>query len=180
LLHPKRRNPLHILACIADWTRLRQHQDRHGEDLSCADPSWYNRDTFTSWNDSAVVNRAVGEVFLDFRDRLPKATADHLGQFLVTFCPVLAEEGVFVPPREPDISHSKLYASVSPGEVRRRLELLYDFDLPSFLGQVGEFLQREPDELIAGSRDVAEFLFMWSAALGQAAAKGWGLLVFVD
>jgi hypothetical protein len=171
---------VHILACIADWPRLLEYQRLGGEDFSNADASWYGRDTFTRWNDSLQFNTHVGELFLDLRSHLPEAIAGRIGRFLVTFCPALAEEGLFSAPKESSIHHEKLYASLSPKEVRRRLDLLYELDLQSFLTQVAEFLRKEPDELITGQRDVAEFLFMWAAAMGQAASKGWGLLVFVD
>jgi hypothetical protein len=171
---------MNIISFMTNWPRLLQHCKQHGADFSNVDQSWYSTSAFAFYNNNYGLNIAVGELFIDLRDRLSEADASRLEQLLVTFCPALAGEGALSPPKEPDIDHENLYASLTPIEVKARLELLYGLDMPSFLMDVDEFLKDEPDELISGPHVVAEFLMRWTAALGQAAGKSWGLLVFVE
>jgi hypothetical protein len=167
-----------IYACIADWDRLREYQEHHGQDLSAAG-DWYRRDSFTGWNDSVTFNDAIGDLFLDIRGSLPAGVARLLEQLLIAFCPRIAEESEFAPPQSPGIRHDAYYAALAPDEVKRRLELLDGVRLSDFFARVAQDLRKEQDEMIADQGEVVEFFFMWAAALGQAASKGWGLVVII-
>jgi hypothetical protein len=175
--------PLQIFACIADWDRLQQYQQVHGPEMGEVDESWYREDSFTSWNDSFSFNQKVSESFLEIRGRLPKRAAERLEQFLVTFCPALASESAFAPPQDVDVWPEEFHAAVSPQEVRQRLALLDGLELPRFFALFYDlFLDGQPNRrefALAREREVVEFFFMWSSALGQAASKGWGLVVVI-
>jgi len=169
---------MQISACIADWDQLRKYQERYGQDMSWAG-DWYRSDSFTDWNQSVRFNDAVGELFLDIRETLPSEAARALEEFLVTFCPVVADHSAFAAPQSPGIRHDAFYAALAPDEVKRRLGLLEGVRLSDFFARVGEDLDQQADEVISNLREVVEFVFMWAAALGQAASKRWGLVVII-
>ncbi len=169
---------MQIHAHIADWDRLRDYQERHGGDMAEAG-DWYRPDAFTGWNDSVVFNDAVADLFLVIRESLPSDTARRLGEFLVTFCPNVAEESNFAAPRSPGVHHEAFYSALDPEEVKRRLALLDRLPLPEFFARIAEELREYQDAVITDQREVVEFFFMWAAALGQAASKGWGLVVII-
>jgi hypothetical protein len=170
-----------IGAIIADWPRLLQHQERYGEDFGAAEESWYRANAFTRCNDSCVLNTAVGELFIDIRKELPSDDVDRLGEFLAAVCPVVAEEGPYPIPTAPGVFHEKFYSSLAPDEVDRRLALLESVDLPGFFACAGRQLEQYPGCPLRGQVEkVIEFIFMWAAAFGLAAGKGWGLIVAFD
>jgi hypothetical protein len=154
------------------------YQERHGEDMDEAG-DWYRPDSFTGWNDSVCFNDAVGDLFLDIREDLPVEMTRPLEEFLVAFCPRVADESEFAPPQSPGVQHEAFYAALAPEEVKRRLELLDGVDLSEFFARIADELQEQQDEVIADQQEVVEFFFMWAAALGQAASKGWGLVVII-
>lgn len=165
---------------IADWDWLRrQYRERADpDDPPMEDKSKFQTDAFTRWNDSYTFNSSVGALFVAVRASLPAGHADSIEEFLVTFCPALAAESRFDPPRDPDVWDGEVhYATVPPEEVRRRLELLDGTDLPTFFAHCAEHLQAYRDDVLAAQREVVEFFFMWAATLGQAGSKGWGLVV---
>jgi hypothetical protein len=169
-----------IEALIADWPQLLRHQELHGADFRFVDGSWYHSTPFTRWNNSPLTNTAFGEMFLDVRSELPATEADRLGEFLAAVCPVVGEEGPYSVPQASGIFHEAFYSSMPPEEVKRRLALLEGVDLVEFFSRAGADLQRHPGCALAGDqRAVVEFVFMWAAAFGLAASKGWGLIVAI-
>jgi hypothetical protein len=170
-----------IFSMIADWPRLVRHQQLHGDDFGQSDESWYRSNRFHRWNDSYVINTAVGELFIDTRDQLPPADAARIGEFLAAVCPVVADEGPFLVPTADGVFHEKFYAALPPAEVNRRLAGLVDADWIGFVERAGAELTQHPSEALSGrGKDVSEFLFMWAAAFGAASCKGWGLVVVID
>jgi hypothetical protein len=168
-----------ISATIADWEWLRQrYRQRADPDPPAGDGTRCRGDSFTRWNDSYIFNTAVGEAFAAVRGGLPTAVAGPIEEFLVTFCPAVAEGGRLVPPRDPEAWDEEVdYAALSPEEVRRRLGLLDRVDLPTFFARLHEHFAGCRDDPLAAQGEVVEFVFMWAAALGEAASKGWGMVV---
>ena len=99
--------------CIADWDQLRRYQDQHGQDMSEAG-DWYRSSSFTGWTQSVRFNDAVGDLFLDIRGSLPADAARALEEFLVAFCPRVADESEFAPPQSPGVRHDAYYAGWHP------------------------------------------------------------------
>ncbi|WP_439629791.1 hypothetical protein [Gemmata sp.] len=175
---------MQISAYLADWERLRHHLRTHGTNLWESDSTWFRADSFTVWNDSYSLNQEIGELFLEIHERLPEGAGERLGKFLVTFCPRLAHAENLEPPQDLEISPAWFYSAASPQEVRQRLALIDELDLPHvFALFYDQFLGGQPDLrefALAREREVVEVFFMWAAAMGQAVSKGWGLVVALD
>lgn len=167
---------MQISATIADWELLREARRRDDPDGGHG-----QSDAFTRWNDSFRCNTRVGELFLAVRGQLPANEADALEMFLAAVCPAVSTARRREPPRDPSkIEDECDHAALSPSMVREYLARLGQVDLPAFFARIHGQLEGQGEDAAAGQAEVVEFVFMWAAAFGQAAALGWGLVVTVD
>ena len=173
---------MRISALIADWDALVRHLATQTLVLSEVDSQWIHADSFTKLNDSASWNWEVGEAFLAIEEGLTKGETELLSGFLVPFCTSIAREGVIMPPQDLDEPPEWIFSAMSPSEVRRRLAMLEDVDLAKVFRLTAEhFRKQNADDMSPADlqSNLSWFFLLWAAAFGQAAGKGWGLLVVI-
>jgi hypothetical protein len=174
-----------IGATIVDWDTLMQRVAVGQLNWEPQDKVWCRSDTFTRWNTSYSFNNEVSDLFIQLRERLLPEQANRLELFLVCFCPKLWLHFDDPPDPPQDLDIMKAWegclVTLSPADVRSRLSLLDDVSLPDFFAQCYEVhAEAHPgkhEDSLVYEREMVEFFFMWAAAFGQAANKGWGLVV---
>jgi hypothetical protein len=131
------------------------------------------------WNTSGSFNHAVGELFVAVRSKLSPDCGLRLEEFLAAFCSGIWNESPFRPPLDDVVNDLGMLSSFPPEEVKRRLALWDWIVISEFTVAAHSHLLEHPSDVIGGILEVVEFLFMWAAAFGQAAAKDWGMIVWL-
>lgn len=162
---------MQISATIFDWTC----QVQLTQGLWNLNDSQGGTDSFTLYNDSVAFNDDFGSLFLRARNLLPPRSAEVLERFLVNFCPQILTESPLQPDYDLDSPIEWVYSALSPVTVRSRLASLLEIDLGESLSLFAEEIPGS--DVVESPIEIANFIFMWAAAHGQAASKNWGLVV---